>query len=83
MQWRVQRPGEDQKTVDIYERYTNAHAAHVHVTENFGPNFSKRVHGGSQASTLRGVRCCHGRASKKTLADFRPIYMTPFDGFTK
>jgi quinol monooxygenase YgiN len=33
--------GEDQKTVDIYERYTNAHAAVVHVTENFGPNFSK------------------------------------------
>jgi quinol monooxygenase YgiN len=33
--------GDDQKTVDLYERYTNAHAAVVHVTENFGPNFSK------------------------------------------
>jgi quinol monooxygenase YgiN len=33
--------GDDQKTVDIYERCTNAHAAVVHVTENFGPNFSK------------------------------------------
>jgi hypothetical protein len=33
--------GNDQKTVDIFERYINSHAAVVHVTENFGPNFSK------------------------------------------
>jgi hypothetical protein len=31
----------DQKTVDLYEGFTNAHAAVVHITENFGPNFSK------------------------------------------
>ena len=34
--------GDDQeKTVDIFERYTNSRAAMIHVTENFGPNFSK------------------------------------------
>jgi quinol monooxygenase YgiN len=74
--------GEDQKTVDIYERYTNAHAAHVHVTENFGPNFSKEFM--AVAKPARFV--VYGAVTdelKKTLADFHPIYMTPLDGFTK
>ena len=74
--------GDDQKTVDIFERYTNSHAAHVHVTENFGPNFSKDFM--AVAKPIRFV--VYGVPTdelKKTLADFHPIYMTPFDGFTK
>jgi quinol monooxygenase YgiN len=74
--------GDDQKTVDIFERYTNSHAAVVHVTENFGPNFSKEFM--AVAKPVRFV--VYGVPTdelKKTLADFRPIYMTPFNGFTK
>jgi quinol monooxygenase YgiN len=74
--------GDDQKTVDIFERYTNSHAAVVHVTENFGPNFSKEFM--AVAKPIRFV--VYGVPTdelKKALADFRPIYMTPFDGFTK
>jgi len=74
--------GEDGKTVDIYERYTNAHAAVVHLTENFGPNFSKEFM--AVAKPMRFV--VYGAATdelKKTLADFHPMYMTPFDGFTR
>jgi len=74
--------GDDQKTVDIFERYTNSHAAVVHVTENFGPNFSKDFL--AVAKPVHFV--VYGVPTdelKKTLADFHPIYMTPFDGFTK
>jgi hypothetical protein len=41
--------GDDQKTVDIYERYTNAHAAVVHVTENIVGEIAKL----RRAGTLR------------------------------
>ena len=74
--------GDDQKTVDIFERYTNSHAAVVHVTENFGPNFSKEFM--VLAKPTRFV--VYGNVTdelKKTLADFHPVYMMPFDGFTK
>ena len=74
--------GDDQKTVDIFERYTNSHAAVVHVTENFGPNFSKDF----LAVAKPGRFVVYGVPTdelKKTLADFKPVYMTPFDGFTK
>src|ERR1700722_11848071 len=64
--------GDDQKTVDIFERYTNAHAAVVHVTENFGPNFSKEFM--AVAKPVRFV--VHTAAPKddlkKTPADFPP-----------
>jgi hypothetical protein len=74
--------GPDQKTVDIYERYANSKAANGHVTENFGPNFSKEFL--AVAKPARFV--VYGTPSdelKKTPADFHPTYMTPFDGFTK
>src|SRR5271170_4317634 len=32
--------GPDQKTVDIYERYTNSKTAVSHLADNFVPNFS-------------------------------------------
>ena len=74
--------GDDQKTVDIFERYINAHAAVVHVTENFGPNFSKDFLAVAKPTrfVVYGVPT---EELKKTLADFKPVYMTPFDGFTK
>jgi quinol monooxygenase YgiN len=57
--------GDDQKTVDIYERYTNAHAAVVHVTENFGPNFLEGVYGVGQTHALHSVhRRAHGRTEE-------------------
>ena len=74
--------GPDQKTVDIYERYTNSKTANSHLTDNFVPNFSKEFM--AVAKPVRFV--VYGPASdelKKTLADFHPTYMTPFDGFTK
>jgi quinol monooxygenase YgiN len=74
--------GPDQKTVDIYERYTNSNTANSHLNDNFVPNFSKEFM--ALAKPVRFV--VYGPASdelKKTLADLHPIYMTPFDGFTR
>jgi quinol monooxygenase YgiN len=75
--------GNDQKTVDLYERYTNAHAAVVHVTENFGPNFSKEYLALAKPERFVVYTAAPTDELKKTLADFHPIYMTPFDGFTR
>jgi quinol monooxygenase YgiN len=75
--------GDDQKTVDIYERYANAHAAVVHVTENFGPNFSKEFLALAKPGRFVVYTAVPTDELKKTLADFHPIYMKPFDGFTK
>jgi quinol monooxygenase YgiN len=75
--------GDDQKTVDIYERYTNAHAAVVHVTENFGPNFSKEFMALAKPTRFIVYTAAPTDELKKTLADFHPIYMKPFDGFTR
>ena len=75
--------GNDQKTVDIYERYTNAHAAVVHVTENFGPNFSKEFMALAKPERFVVYTAAPTDELKKTLADFHPIYMAPFDGFTR
>jgi quinol monooxygenase YgiN len=74
--------GDDQKTVDIFERYADSKAAASHVTETFGPNFSKEF-----LALFKPTRfVVYGTPSadlKKVLADFHPIYMTPWDGFTK
>ena len=75
--------GNDQKTVDLYERYTNAHAAVVHVTENFGPNFSKEYLALAKPERFVVYTAAPTDELKKTLADFHPTYMTPFDGFTR
>ena len=72
---------EDQKTVDIFERYTDSKAALFHQTESFAPN-SKEFF--AVAKLTRWV--IYGRPSdefKKANADFHPIYMTPFDGFVR
>jgi quinol monooxygenase YgiN len=73
--------GDDQKTVDIFERYTDSKAALLHQTESFAPN-SKEFF--AVAKLTRWV--IYGRPSdefKKANADFHPIYMTPFGGFVR
>jgi hypothetical protein len=48
--------------------------------QNFGQNFAKEF-----LSLVKPVRFVGMPTDelKKALADFHPIYMTPFDGFTK
>ena len=73
--------GHDQKTVDIFERYTDSKAALIHQTESFGP-FSKQFF--AVAKLTRWV--IYGTPSdefKKANVDFQPIYMTAFDGFVR
>jgi quinol monooxygenase YgiN len=73
--------GDDRKTVDFFERYTDSKAALFHQTESFAP-FSKEFF--AVAKLTRWV--IYGTPSdefKKANEDFDPIYMTPFDGFVR
>src|ERR1700761_7311216 len=73
--------GSDQKTVDIFERYTDSKAALFHQAASFGP-FSKEFF--AVAKLTRWV--IYGTPSdefKKANADFHPIYMPPIDGFVR
>ena len=73
--------GDDQKTVDFFERYTDSKAALFHQTESFAP-FAKEFF--AVAKLTRWV--IYGTPSdefKKANADFHPIYMTRFDGFVR
>ena len=73
--------GDDQKTVDIFERYMNSKAALFHQAESFGP-FSKEFF--AVAKLTHWV--IYGTPSdefKKANVDFQPIYMTAFDGFVR
>jgi quinol monooxygenase YgiN len=73
--------GDDQKTVDIFERYKDSNAALFHQTESFGPH-SKEFF--AAAKLTRWV--IYGTPSdefKKANVDFHPIYMTSVDGFVR
>jgi|SRR5712664_2220640 quinol monooxygenase YgiN len=73
--------GEDQKTVDIFERYTDSKAALLHQAKSFAPNSEEFF---TAAKLSRWV--IYGAVSdefKKANAEFRPIYMTPCDGFVR
>jgi quinol monooxygenase YgiN len=73
--------GDDQKTADFFERYTDSKAALFHQAESFA-RFSKEFF--AVAKLTRWV--IYGTPSdefKKANADFNPIYMTPFDGFVR
>ena len=73
--------GDDQKTVDIFERYTDSKAALFHQAESFGPHANEFF---AVAKLARWV--IYGRPSdefKKANADFHPIYMTSVDGFVR
>jgi quercetin dioxygenase-like cupin family protein/quinol monooxygenase YgiN len=72
---------DDQRTVDIYERYADSKAAMFHVEKTFG-SLSKEFL--ALAKPTRWV--IYGTPSnelKQAIADFHPIYMTPFDGFIR
>jgi quinol monooxygenase YgiN len=73
--------GDDQKTVDIFERYADSKAALFHQAESFAPH-SKEFF--AVAKLARWV--IYGTPSdefKKANADFHPIYMKLFDGFVR
>ena len=73
--------GDDQKTVDFFERYTDSKAALVHQTESFAPSSEEFF---AVAKLTRWV--IYGTPSdefKEANADFHPIYMTPIDGFVR
>jgi quinol monooxygenase YgiN len=73
--------GDDQKTVDFFERYRDSKAALFHQSASFAPA-SKEFF--AVAKLTRWV--IYGTPSdefKKANADFHPIYMTPFDGFVR
>ena len=72
----------DNGTVDIIERYVDSDAVVHHVVDNFGAHFSKDF--------LALVKPVHfvvygtpNTKAKEVLAPFNPVYMTPFDGFTR
>jgi len=74
--------GSDGKTIDIFERYADSKAAISHLVDNFVPNYSKEFL--ALAKPTRFV--IYGSPTdefKKTVADFKPIYMTPINGFTR
>lgn len=72
----------DGSTVDIVERYVDSDAVVHHVVDNFGAHFSKQF-----LALVKPERfVVYGTPSdqaKQVLAGFNPIYMTPFDGFTR
>lgn len=73
---------DDQSTVDIIERYLNSEAVASHVTQTFGPKYSKPF---LEIAKL-GRFVVYGTpnaGAKKVLEGFNPVYMTPFDGFTR
>lgn len=72
----------DNKTVDVVERYVDSNAVVHHVADNFGPRFSKEFLELVQPTRL----VVYGAPSakvKEVLAALNPVYMTPFDGFTR
>jgi quinol monooxygenase YgiN len=73
--------GDDRKTVDIFERYTDSKAALFHQSESFAPSAEAFF---AVAKLTRWV--IYGAPSdefKKANADFHPIYMTAVDGFVR
>jgi len=73
---------DDQSTVDIVERYRNSAAAVSHVTQTLGPKYSKAF----LEIAKPGRFVVYGTPdaeAKKVLQGFNPVYMTPFDGFTR
>ena len=72
---------DDQRTVDIFERYADSKAALVHQRESFGPYAEEFF---ALAKLTRWTM--YGTFSddfKKANADFHPIYMSQFNGFVR
>src|SRR5579864_915255 len=72
----------DNGTVDIIERYVDSAAVVHHVVDNFGAHFSKQF-----LALVKPTRfVVYGTPSpeaQKVLTGFNPVYLTPFDGFTR
>jgi quinol monooxygenase YgiN len=72
----------DNGTVDIVERYVDSDAVIHHVVDNFGAHFAKQF-----LALVKPTRfAVYGTPSakaKEALAGLNPIYLTPFDGFTR
>src|ERR1700747_2055625 len=73
--------GDDQRTVDIFERYTDSEAALFHQAESFAP-FSKEFFAVAKL-TRWGIYGAPSDEFKKANVDFHPTYMTTFDGFVR
>jgi quinol monooxygenase YgiN len=74
--------GDDRKTVDFFERYTDSKAAPFHQTESFAP-FSKEFFAVAKLTRWVVIYGTPSEESKNANADFHLIYMTPFDGFVR
>jgi quinol monooxygenase YgiN len=74
--------GSDGTTVDIVERYVDSDAAIHHVVDNFSAHFSKDFLALAKPTRLVVYGTPNDKA-KEILAGFNPMYMTPFDGFTR
>ena len=72
----------DQATVDITERYRNSDAVIAHVSQTFGPKFSKAFLAVAKPTRFT-VYGSPSEEAKRVLADFNPTYMTPLDGFSR
>ena len=74
--------GSDDSTVDITERYVDSDAALHHLVDNFGPHFSKEFFELAKPGRFVVYGTPSAKA-KEVMAPFNPVYMTPFDGFTR
>lgn len=72
----------DGSTIDIVERYVDSDAVVHHVVDNFGAHFSKDFLGLVKPTHFVVYGVPNAKA-KEVLAGFNPVYMTPFDGFTR
>ncbi|HEV2547848.1 MAG TPA: antibiotic biosynthesis monooxygenase [Stellaceae bacterium] len=73
---------DDERTVEIVERYSNSAAVVSHVTQTFGPKYSKPF---LEIAKLERfvVYGTPSAEAKEVLKGFNPVYMAPFDGFTR
>ena len=73
--------GDDQSTVHIFERYRDSDAVVAHVQQTFAP-FAERFTALTSVSDFVVYGTPNAEA-RKSLEGFGPVYMTPFDGFTR
>jgi quinol monooxygenase YgiN len=72
----------DNGTVEIVERYIDSDAVVHHVVDNFGARFSKDFLALVKPTRFVVFGTPNAKA-KEVLAAFNPVYLTPFDGFTR
>lgn len=71
----------DGKSVQIFERYSNSAAVVTHI-DNLGKSYLKEFLALLKPTAL--VVYGHpDESAKKAIAGLNPVYLTPFDGFTR